>query len=227
MDDESNAGVEITVEAGSELETEEGVEAEGSVRSADTEDDTDWKAIAEKQIADNENLKKALTQKRQLRNKVTTSPETEEESEEDDEDRPATIADIRKVVSEAVATKPSIDAVLAEKVSDPLKRTAVRAIYEGRIRQTGTSDEAIRADIDAALAIADSHKLRKTNEELKRAANQPKIPPMAGAGADRAPDPKSHKFSDEQVKNLTATAVAIGADPKKFIEQSWKNQQGR
>lgn len=225
MDDESDAGVEAD-EEGSVLE--EGVEADESVSSADSEDDTDWKAVAEKAKAEAENYKTALDQKRQLRHKPASAPVVEED--ESDDDAPLTKGEFRKMLHEEVTpviAQNKVDSVLEKMVTDPAKREVVKLFYETRIRQTGTSDEAIRADIDAALAIADSHKLRKTNEELKRKANQAKTPPSAGSGSDKDPGPKTHKFSAEQEKTLTETAKRIGQDPKKFIEAAWKNQQGR
>lgn len=227
MDDESDAGVELD-EVGSDLD--EGVEEDESLSSEDSEDDTDWKAVAEKERERAENYKTALTQKRQLRPKRTPEPAAESEEEDDDESRPATVADIKRVVAEAVvqpSTQKSIDSVLAEKVKDPSKREAVKAIYEGRIRQTGTSDDAIRADIDAALAIADAHKLRKTGEEMARARQQDTTPPLGGSGSDRGSGKKAHKFSDEQVKDLTERATRLGQDPAKFIAAAWKNQSGK
>lgn len=227
MDDESDAGVETTIEEGSDLE-DTGVEDDESLSSGDSEDDTDWKAIAEKEREKAENYKTALDQKRQLRNKPAPPPVVEDEDDEDD--KPLTRRELRKVLQEEVApvvAQNRIDSVLEKEVTDPEKRKLVKLYYETRIRQTGTSDEAIHADIDAALAIADAHKLRKTNEELKRVANQSKTRPTAGSGSDKGPDAKNHKFSEDQVKALTARAQATGADPKKFVEQAWKNQQGR
>lgn len=231
MDIESDAGVETTIEEGSELEAE-GVETDDSLSSEESnEDDTvDWKAIAQKEREEKENLKKALVQKRQLRNKKTPviEPEEDDDEEEDEDSRPVTASDIRKIVTEAVqvASAPSVDTILASMVKDPSKREAVKAIYEGSIRQTGTSDAAIRADLTNAIDLADSKANRIKASEVARKANQPKVPSLAGSGADKGKDPSPHKFSDEQVKRLTASAKAIGADPATFIANAWKNASG-
>lgn len=223
MDDESEAGVETNLEEGSDLENT-GVEDDESLSSEDSEgDDTDWKALYEKQVLDNGNLKTALDQKRQLRKKAPTPVvETEEEDSDDDDNKPLTRADLRQ---ERALEK--VDSILSATVSDPDKRKLVRLFYDTRIRQTGTSDDAIRADLDAALAIAEAPKLRKTSKELERAAQRDTTPPFGGSSADRGNDKQNHKFSADQVKELTLRAQALGQDPKKFVEQTWKNQQGR
>lgn len=217
-----NAGVDE--EVGGAADT--GVEADESVSSADSEDGTDWKALYEKQVTETENYKTALTQKRGLRK----APATVVEEEEVDENKPATIGDIRKVLQQEVApivSQNKVDSVLETAVKDPEKRKLVKLYYETRIRQTGTSDEAVRTDIEAALAIADAHKYRKAASEVARAARRDTTPPMNGSGADRGGDAKGHKFSADQEKVLTATAQRLGQDPKKFIETAWKNSQGR
>lgn len=222
MDDESNAGVEEE-EMGADLQDDEGVEDEESLSSEDSEGDTDWKAIAEKAQTEAENYKKALTQKRQLRTKKP-EPEVEEETEgeDDDEDKPLTRSEFLRMQSET-----KVDSMLESQVKDPEKRKLVKLYYDTRIRQTGTSDDAIRSDISAALAIADAHKLRKTNEELARSAQRDTTPPLGGSQSDRGGDQKTHKFSDGQIKVLTETAKRLNADPAKFIADAWKNQKGR
>lgn len=224
MEDDSNAGVDEEVLGAEDEDT--GVEDDESLSSEDSEDDTDWKAIAEKAIEEAKNYKTALTQKRQLRKNasapVVEVEESDDESDEDDDTRPITVADLRKERAQEKA-----DAILASIVTNPDKRKLVKLFYDTRIRQTGTSDDAIRADIDAALAIAEAPKLRKTSQELARAAQRDTTPPMAGSGSDRDPGKQNHKFSADQVKELTARATQLGQDPSKFIEQAWKNQQGR
>lgn len=222
MDDESDAGVETNLEEGSDLE-KTGVEADESLSSEDSEDEIDWKAEYEKANTEREHYKDALDQKRQLRKKPPTpevSNEEQDDETEDDDNKPLTRADLRQ---ERALEK--VDSILAATVTDPDKRKLVRLYYDTRIRQTGTSDDAIRADVDAALAIAEAPKLRKTTEELARIANRDNTPPMQGSSTDRGADRQSHKFSAEQVKELTETATRIGAEPAKFIEQAWKNQQ--
>lgn len=224
MDDESEAGVETNLEEGSDLENT-GVEADESLGSEDSEDDTDWKGLYEKKVEEVGNLKTALTQKRQLRKNppapVVEAESTDDNSDEDDDNRPFTVADHRKERAQE-----KVDSILAATVSNPDKRKLVKLFYDTRIRQTGTSDDAIRADIDAALAIAEAPKLRKTKEELVRVAQRDTTPPLGGSGSDRGSGKQNHKFSADQVKELTIRAQTLGQDPAKFIEQTWKNQQG-
>lgn len=214
MENTEEVGVEANTQS-APSETE--VEVSDSGASAESEDKTDYKALYEKAEEEKENYKNALTQKRQLRNK----PEVEETEDEDE-----LSSKVRKIIREEVtpalaATK--VDTAL-ESITDPEKRKLVKFYYENRIRQTGTSDVAIKQDIDAALAIVDAPRLRKVSSELTRKNNMQNTPPMSGSNADRGVDKKNHQFSEAQVKALTESARRLGADPQKFIEQTWKNQ---
>jgi hypothetical protein len=215
MDETVDAGVE-TIEEGSELETQEGVEIETEVSSAEEKDDTDWKTIAE-------NYKTALTQKRQLRNVVPTPVE-----EEVDENAPVTRKDILNLLREEVVplvTGSKEDTLLSQKITDPAKRLYVKQLLETRIVRTGTSDEALSSDIDAALAIADSHKKDKTISELKRAASNKPPAPSAGSSSEKPIEQKSYKWTAEQSRALDAKAKNLGLDPEKFKKDAWDNQK--
>lgn len=214
MPEKEDAGVEKNGSEGTEQTTE--VEKEESEASTDQEDTTDYKALYEKAESEKENYKKALTQKRQLRDK----PEVEES--EDEDDKPITRKDLANVLA-STNVESKIEAELAS-IKDLDKRKLVKLYYDTRIRQTGTSDTAIKQDIEAALAIVDAPRLRTISSELSRKSNMQKVPPMNGSGADRGVEQKNHKFSDAQVKALTLKAQGLNADPTKFIEQAWKNQ---
>lgn len=217
MEDESTQ--ELNEEVGSDLD--EGVEEDESLSSEDSADDTDWKAEYEKAAEERENYKTALAQKRQLRKKP--EPVVEESFEEQaDEDKPLTRSEFLQMQGESKA-----NSLLESLVPDSDKRKLVKLYYDTRIRQTGTSDDAIRADLETALDLVDVKKLRKTTSELARAANQDKTPPFGGSSSDRASAGKAHKFSNEQVASLTDSAKRLNADPAKFIAEAWKNQQGR
>lgn len=212
MPEKENAGVEeIAQEA--PLETE--VEVIDSGASAESEDSTDYKALYEQEAEKAENYKKALTQKRQLRNVQVEEPEEED-------DKPLTRKDLQAALTPVLAEN-KVETAL-QGIKDPEKRKLVKFYYENRIRQTGTSDDAIRNDLDAALAIADGKRLLKVNAELTRKSNMQKVPSMAGSSADAHVPSSTHKFTPDQVKSLTATANRLNADPTKFIEQAWKNQ---
>ncbi len=215
MPEKENAGVEEIAEQ-APAQTE--VEKQDSGASAESEDSTDYKALYEKEAEKAENYKTALNQKRQLRNK----PAVEEFEEEADDDRPLTRKDLQAALTPVFAEN-KVEAALSA-IKDPEKRKLVKFYYDNRIRQTGTSDEAIKNDVEAALAIADGKRLLKVNAELTRKSNMQSVPSMAGSSSDKDVPAGAHKFTAEQVKSLTATAVRIGADPAKFIEQTWKNQ---
>lgn len=218
MSEKDDAGVEKkddqqSSEADTEVEEQDGA-------SASEQDEPDWKAIAEKERDRAENYKKAFTQKRQF---VKAAEKEVDENDEEDE----LSSKVRRIIREEVTpalSENKVDVQLKELVKDPAKREAVKLIYENRIRQTGTNDEAIATDLSAALDIADGHKLRKVNAELHRKNNMQHTAPTSGSSADRGVDKKNHQFSDTQIKSLTETARRLGADPTKFIEQAWKNQ---
>lgn len=213
MSEEENAGVETNAVQSTEEQT--GVKEEAGAPAAE-EGEVDWKAVAIKEKERAENYKKAFTQKRQF-------VKAKEEETEEDENTPITRKDLAQILTPAL-TENKVDTVLLELVKDPAKREAVRLIYENRVRQTGTSDEAIRSDIDAALSIAEAPRLRKVSSELTRKTNMQTTPPLSGSSADHGAVVKNHQFSQDQIKSLTATALRIGADPTKFIENAWKNQ---
>lgn len=219
------------------VKDEDGVEKKDQSALADTEvekdesgasadDKTDYKALYEKEAEKAENYKKALTQKRQLRKQ----PEVViEEDDSDDEDKPLTRRELEKVLVERimpVVTQNSVESIISGKVKDPEKRKLVKLFYETRIRQTGTSDEDIRRDVDSVLDMVDAPRLRKVSEELIRKKDMTDTTPdLSGSDADRGGDKKTHGYSDEQVKALTERAKRIGADPKKFIDSTWQNER--
>lgn len=213
-----NAGVEDV--GGS---ADEGVEAETEVSSAEVQDNTDWKAIAETERAKAENYKLALSQKRQLRN-VTPSPEQEVE---DEDDKPLTRKDIRAILREEVIPVVSgskEDTLLSQKISDPSKREYVKQLLATRIVRTGTSDEDLQADIDDAIAMADRKKTDKAISELRRAANNKPQAPSAGSSNENAPEQKQYKWTKEQSAALEKRANTLGVDPEKFKRDAWANQ---
>lgn len=218
---DENAGVEDLGGAAEEQELNDDSRA-----PEDQEDNTDWKAVALKERERGDNYKTALDQKRGLRNKGKAPTPESDDNDDDDGDKPISRNEFERILQETVVpiiAGNRVDTVLAEKVKDPAKREAVKAIYENRVRLTGTSDEDVRFDIDAAIAIANSHRNSVSAAETERINNRDVTPPLNGSGADRGVEPKGHKFSAEQVRALEAQARSIGADPKKFIEQAYKN----
>lgn len=219
-----------TIDDGVETENpaapQEGVETDPKAPTG-TEDETDYKALLDEALTREENYKKALSAKRQLNGKSPISGVEPENEDPDDDDKPITKKDLKRVVQEMVPTltQPTVDSILKEVVKSEEKRKLVKHFYETRIRQTGTSDEDIRFDIANAIDLVDSKKNKKINSELARKnENMSTQTPLSGSSSEQEPKSKNHKFSDAQVKNLTERAKRVGADPKKYIEDAWKNQ---
>lgn len=216
MDETVDAGVDSGSGAGAE-----GVEAVVEVSSAETQDNTDWKAIAEAERQKAENYKLALTQKRQLRNAAPPAEET-------DEDAPLTAKSFNKLFNERVVPLVATsreDSLLTSKITDPAKRAYVKQLLESRIVRTGTSDEDIQADIEAALAIADSKKKDKAISELARAAQNRPQTPSAGPSSETTIEQKPYKWDAQQSSALEKKARMLNIDPEKFKKDAWTNQQ--
>lgn len=121
-----------------------------------------------------------------------------------------------------------IDQILASTVTDPSKREYVKSLYQNRIQRTGTSDEAVKSDIEAALALANASKYAKENEELKRMQdNRTYIPAnTAGGSTEKGVTQKAHKWTPEQEKALEQRAMSNGIqDVEKYKELAWKSTQ--
>jgi len=224
MSTKDEAGVEIIDQEGSDLDAGVKKEGEGSELP---EDNTDYKSLYEKEVEISNNYKTALKQKRQLRNK-----DEELEEDEQDDEAPVTLGTLKKVIQDTVL--PSIttnreQSILEQRITNPEKRKLVKFYLDNRIVRTGTSDDSISNDIDTALAIADSKKIKIENEELKRAnANKGQTVRTTGSGQGGGEmEVPTHKFSKEQEQALTAKAKTLGIDPKIYIAKAWKNTQGR
>jgi len=214
MEKTNEAGVKID-DQGAPLDT--GVKAEDSGAPQNQQDNTDWKALYTQAHTEAENYKTALSQKRQIVNKADPV----------EDDKPLTRADLQQAVSESVVpiiAQSKVEQELERQVTDPEKRKLVKLYYETRVRQMGTSDDAIRNDISAALAIADAQKLKQASAEIKRKQDMQTLPNLSGSSSEPHQQSKNHKFSDQQVAALTARAKALGMEPTKFIEQTWRNQ---
>lgn len=217
MDEQPDAAVDN--ELGGELE--QGVDSGLSAPEAE-QDDTDWKAIAEKERERAENYKKAFTQKREFV-KANANIQTEEL----DEDAPLTAKSFNKLLNERVVplVAASKEDSLLSKITDPAKRSYVKQLLESRIVRTGTSDEDIQNDIEAALAIADSKKKDKTISELARAAQNKPLSPSAGSSSETVIEQKAYKWTAQQSSELEKKARNLGIDPEKFKKDAWANQK--
>lgn len=216
MDETVDQGIDSGVGADTETVVD-------TASSDGSEDNTDWKAIAEKETARAENYKRAFSQKREFVKAGATDPIVDET----DDDKPITRSELARVVAETITpivAVNKIDAELERQVKDPEKRKLVKLYYETRVRQMGTSDDAIHQDISAAVAIADAQRLRKTASEMTRKQNMQVTTPLNGSSSEGPAVSKTNKFSVQQIQALTAKAQGLGMNPEKFIEQAWKNQ---
>ncbi len=222
MADAKDAGVDETVEGAVD---KTGVEAEDSGAPQDQQDETE-KAVLEAELEkvklERDNYKIALDQKRQLRK----PPQEVVPADDEAEDAPVTRKDLKEVVDVIQGSQASakVETMLNTLVKDPKKREIVKHYYETRFSQMGTSDAAIQSGLTDALDLVDSKINKKRVEELARKNMQEHQAPLSGSDADRGAPSKTHKFSADQVKVLTERAKAMNADPAKFIEQAWKNQ---
>lgn len=195
--------------------------------SAELEVEPDWKELlriervrSEKAEEERDNYKQGLLSRKA---QVKAQRDAVETDEEPDKVAEAVQKALAPVLSSLQGNK--IDQILGSIVSDPSKREYVKAIYQTRIQRTGTSDDAIRTDLEAALALADSARRAKENEELKRMQdNRTYIPPAGAGGAqDKDVAQKAHKWTPEQEASLEMRARANGiSDVEKYKDLAWK-----
>lgn len=212
--------IEQGIDSGSGAGADTGVE---EASSAGSEDSTDWKALFDKEHERAENYKTAFSQKREFVRKGAADPVVDET----EDNKPITRSELRQALQEDIVpiiAQNKVDSELEKQVTDPEKRKLVKLYYETRVRQMGTSDDAIRQDISAALAIADAQKLRQASAEITRKQSMQTSPNLSGSSSEPPAQSRNHKFSDQQVASLTARATSLGMDPAKFIEQAWRNQ---
>lgn len=192
----------------------------------------DWKELlrleqkrSEKAESDRDNYKEGmLVAKRRM--KDLKREEAADDEGGDDKVAKAVKEALEPFVSTLQAGK--VDQILASTVTDPSKREYVKSLYQNRIQRTGTSDEAVKSDIEAALALANASKFAKENEELKRMHdNRTYIPPNTSGGSnDKGSVQKAHKWTPEQENVLEQRALAGGIqDVEKYKELAWKSAQ--
>lgn len=180
------------------------------------------KAVLEAELAkvkeERDNYKAGLlSQKRQSRQQAVQN-----EVSVDDEDAPVTKRDLEKVIQVVSGNK--VKETINSLVKDPKKREIVEHYYDTRFSQMGTSDEQIRSSVQDAIDLIDSKINKQKAVELTRKTNMQISPNLSGSSSEPAPQSKNHKFSDQQVAELTKRAKSLGMEPTKFIEQTWRNQ---
>lgn len=213
-----DAGIDSGVGADSKETVVDSAPSDGS-----EQDNTNWEELYKAEHDRAENYKEAFSKKREFVKKGETDPVVEET----EDNKPITRSELSKAIVETITpivAGSKVDQELEKQVKDPEKRKLVKLLYETRVRQMGTSDDAIRNDISAALAIADAHKLRNATAEITRKQNMQQTPPLNGSSSEPAPQTKNHKFSEQQVAALTQRAKNLGMEPQKFLEQAWRNQ---
>ncbi len=222
--DKKDEPVKEAPEAGKEKD-EVKVEAEASPA------EPDWKELlrlererAGKLERDRDNYRDGmLSYKDKLRHKEDGP--VDEEPAGEDKIKAAVAEALAPVVSALQGSK--VDQILVSAVTDPAKREYVKSLYQTRIQKTGTSDDAIRQDIEAALSLADSTRFAKENEELKRMRDngQVYVPPSGGSGGSdsKGSAQKTHKWTPEQERSLEQRARANGiTDVEKYKALAWK-----
>ena len=154
----------------------------------------------------------------------------ENESSDDEESLDDKIArGVQKAIEPLLGatTANKVDSILSSIVEDTSKRELVKFYYENRIQKTGTNEDAIKQDIETALAIADSKRINKENSELKRMQNNNVyVPPAGGSSADRGVVRKAHQWTPEQERALEARAMSSGiSDVESFKAKTWQQLQ--
>lgn len=218
MDETVDQGVENEV-VGSDNQT--GVDEAPSAGSE--QDSTDWKGLYEKEHTRAENFKEAFSKKRAFVRAGATDPVVDET----EDDKPILRSELTKAIRETITpivAGNKVEAELIKQVPDLEKRKLVELYYNTRVRQMGTSDDDIRNDISAALAIADAQKLKKAAAEVTRKTNMQSQTNLSGSASEPAVVSKNNKFSAQQIAALTARAKNLGMDSQKFIETAWRNQ---
>lgn len=217
MDKTVETGLDSDVGADIETVVNEEASSDGG------EDSTNWEELYKKEHSRAENYKTAFSQKREFVKNGATDPVVDET----EDNKPITRSEFARMVTETVAPLVAVnkvDSELERQVKDPEKRKLVKLYYETRVRQMGTSDDAIREGISDALAIANKQKLQKAASEIKRKQDMQTSPPLNGSSSEGPVVSKNHKFSQQQVQALTAKAQSLNMNPEKFIEGAWKNQ---
>lgn len=224
MADETKPADKNLANAGAQDEAQE-----QSGAASSQEGDVDWKDLLrierdgrEKVERENESRKQGIAR---LERENARLRQGQRDDSEDEEDRPITRGDLENVV-DTITSKNRLGSILNEMVKDPSKRDYVLDIYNHRIQRTGTSDTAIRADMEVALTLADSRRITKENAELKRMneSNGTYVPPTGGGGeggGGRVPT-SAHQWSAEQGEALERRALSLGLDPEKYKERTWK-----
>lgn len=182
---------------------------------------------------DRDSYKGGVTRLEDENKRLRKGREDHEEGEDDSEDKPITRRDLKEVIDPIIGQN-RVDSILNTLVTDPSKRAYVRDLYENRIRRTGTSDDAIRSDIDTAIDLADSKKLRKENGEIKRMNDNNRIyVPPADGGGNRGGGggdfkAKTHEWTPQQEAALEQRAQSIGLSGdaiEKYKTRAWTEFQ--
>lgn len=192
----------------------------------------DWKELlrleqkrSEKAESDRDNYKQGMLV---AKSRMKALKREEEDNDEGGEDKDKIAKAVKEALEPFVSTLQGsrVEQILASTVTDPSKREYVKSLYQNRIQRTGTSDEAIRSDIEAALSLANASKFAKENEELKRMQdNRTYIPPnTSGGSSDKGSAQKAHKWTPEQESVLEQRALSGGIqDVEKYKELAWKS----
>lgn len=209
--EEENVAVKTNPDAAKGEEVLEGVENKDSIAPENQEDVIDYEAELErlqlekaKAEEDAENYKKGLlAAKKKLKDAKNADIE---------EEKPTMSDEIKSMVSNAIKeaitpltqsfVKPTVDKVLESFSNDPFKRELIKFHYENSIIKSGTSEEAIREDLENALMIADKKVLKKNLKELSISVQNRANMSGQGTGSSSKPDVKKETMTQEQIDSL-------------------------
>ena len=108
---------------------------------------------------------------------------------------------VKKEISRVMA-KSVIEDGLRQLSGDPYEQKLIKYHYDNSIRQSGSSPEAILADLENAKLIANKGSILKTSRELKTALqNRSQISNTSSSGSEK-PESVSQFFTAEQLKDL-------------------------
>lgn len=216
-----------------EFESEEGVEAidqsapaggsEEESAASQTEE-TDYKALYEEEVEKSEQWKEAALKNKRLAKEARGTTETSANETEDER-----VTRLASAVSTRVVATVTEDSLLKSKVSNPEERKLIKFYLENKLKRTGTSEEALEADIDTAIILARGKKAIIDNAEIKRTlANDSRVAATAGSSADRGVDRKPYEWTSEQEaileKRWKSIPPTYRGDLESFKKNAWANR---
>lgn len=180
-------------EAGLEgLSDEEKAEKIAEKEAKNTDNTTDYKALALKEKEAREKAEKALAEKRFIdaNRKRKAKEDGEDDNDDEDEDKPITSRDLQRILAEnSQQTEKRLMAVQIKDIATDLADSPeeAEAIIEIHANRTFPAHLPLSEQLEEAYAIANRKKLISTNSELKRALKSKRTASKDSAGTHRDP----------------------------------------